>query len=397
MPNLMKPVCFLCIVLVSITACLAQAKLYTASFVGTMGPDTVFVETYTVINNHLYGKVLFRMFENHIGVFHVHFYPNGTIREFNMMAMDPANSSLPFAAKTAWRFPLNRTMMCANDTCTVLVSRRDEPQEVIVKQAASSMDFYGGTNPLFSLIEWNCVRLAKSCKKVLAPLTMTNSSVVSNISVRYTGQDSMLFGGPFIEYTKIRVDAEGRIISTDGTGTAYNFLVTKQAPIDIDQLAKRMTKAVSIGDPSPRDTVTASIQQSNLSVDYGRPYKRGRKIFGAVVPYDSVWRTGAAGATVLTLQHPIQIGKTIIPAGKYSLYTIPGPESWRLIFNKNINRWPTDPDRSKDLVAVPLQVKPLAVSQDPFTIEIQETKTGGILKFQWDMVEAYADFKILNE
>jgi Protein of unknown function (DUF2911) len=373
-----------------------QVKPYTASFIGKLGPDTVFVETYNVVNNHLYGKVLFRIFEDHIGEFNIHFYPNGTIREFNMMAMNPVNSSIPYSSKVAWRFPYNRTMLCANDSCTVFISRSDVPQEIVVKQAASSMDFYGGLTPLFSLVEWNCVRLAKSGKQVLGPLTMTNTSVVSTISVRYTGPDSVIFGGPFIEYTKIKVDSEGRILSTDGTGTVYNFLVSKQAPIDIDQLAKRISKRPGLGQPSPRDTVKTSVQQSTISVDYSRPYKRGRKIFGGVVPYDSVWRTGASNATVLSLQHPIQIDKTVIPAGKYSLYTIPNRQSWRLIFNTDLIRWPTDPDRSKDIAEVGLQIKPLEKFKDQFTIEIQETKTGGVLKFQWDNVEAFTDFKIIK-
>lgn len=387
----------LCATLLTVNYSLGQVKPYTASFVGTMGPDTVFVETYSVINNHLYGKVLFRMFETHIGVFNIHFYPNGTIREFTMMAMDPLNSSLPFQAQIAWRFPYNRTMVCANDSCTVYISRKDNPQEVVIKQAANHMDFYGGTNPLFSLIEWNCIRLAKSGKRILGPLQMTNSSAESEISVRYTDKHTMVFGGPFIEYTKVSVDTEGKIISTDGSGTAYNFLVTKQAPIDIDQLAKRMTKTLGIGDPSPRDTLNASIQTSSISVDYSRPFKRGRKIFGGIVPYDSVWRTGASNATVLTLPHPMQIGKTVIPEGQYSLYTIPGPQTWRLIFNTNTTKWPTDPDRTKDFAVVDLQVKTLNTPKDQFTIDIQETKAGGVLKFQWDTTEAYTDFKLLNK
>ncbi|GAB3959320.1 hypothetical protein GCM10028805_55210 [Spirosoma harenae] len=383
------------VMLFTVSISFGQVKPYTASFVGKMGPDTVFVETYSVINNHLYGKVLFRMFENHIGVFNIHFHPNGSIREFNMMAMDPMNSSLPYQATVAWRFPYNRTMVCENNECTVYVSRRDSLQELVVKQTVGSMDFYGGSNPLFSLMEWNCMRLAKSGKQTLGPLTTTNTSAVSNISVRYTGQNTMVFGGPFIEYTKINTDDEGRIISTDGTGSAYNFLVTKHPPIDIDQIAKRMAKAPVIGNPSPRDTLNVTIQKSPISVDYSRPHRRGRKIFGAVVPYDSVWRTGANNATVLTLPRKMQIGKTVIPAGKYSLYTIPSHQGWRLIFNTNTTRWPTDPDRTKDFAEVPLLVKTLPTPKDLFTIEIQETKAGGVLKILWDDLEAYTDFMLL--
>ena len=386
----------LLVILLTTTSSFSQIKPYTASFVGKLGPDTVFVETYSVINNHLYGKVLFRMFENHIGVFNVHFYPNGTIREFNWAAMDPVNSSLPFQATTN-QFPYYRTMICANDTCTFFISEKNSPQETVRKQTApAGMDFFGYLNPLFSLIEWNCVRLSNSGKQTLGPLHMTNSYSVSDLRVGYTAKDTMIFGGPFIEYTKIQVDAEGRIISTDGTGTPYNFLVTKHAPIDIDQLARRMAKSPDIGDPSPRDTLTVSIQKSPVRIDYSRPYKRGRKIFGGVVPYDSVWRTGASNATVLTLQQPMQLGKTVIPEGSYSLYTIPGRQAWRLIFNTDTMRWPTDPDRSKDIAEVALQLKTLDTPKDKFTIAIQETNAGGILKFQWDDVEAYTNFMLLK-
>lgn len=244
------------------------------------------------------------MFENHIGEFNVHFYPDGTIREFTMAAMDPTNSSLPFKATTS-RFPYFRTMICSNDTCTFFISEKNSPTETIRKQATASMDFFGYLNPLFSLIEWNCVRLAKSGKQALGPLRMTNSYIMSDISVRYANTDTMIFGGPFIEYTKIKVDQNGKIISSDGTGTVYNFLVTKHPPIDVDRLAKKMSKTSGIGEPSPRDTLNVTIQKSNISIDYSRPYKRGRKIFGGVIPYDSVWRTGASSATVLTLQNPI--------------------------------------------------------------------------------------------
>ncbi|GAB3640190.1 hypothetical protein GCM10027423_08260 [Spirosoma arcticum] len=364
---------------------------------GKLGPDTGFVETYTMVNNHLYGKVLFRMFDPYIGEFTIHFYPNGTIREFSMAAMDPVNSSIPLQPIVGWRFPFCRTMSCSADTCTFYISSKDNSTEIVRKQAVAGMDFYGGTNPLFSLVEWNCIRLAKSGKQMLGPLNMTNSGTASKISVRYTGEDTMVFGGPFIEYTKVQATAEGRVISTDGIGTPYNFLVTKHPPIDIDQLAKRMAKSPAIGFPSPRDTLQATIQKNRVKVDYGRPYRRGRKIFGGVVPYDSLWRTGANNATILTLPYDIQIGKSIIPKGQYSLYTIPRPTNWLLIFNTDTTTWPTDPDRRKDFAQVALQVKRLDTPKDQFTIDIQETKTGGVLKFQWDDVEAFTDFKEIKK
>ncbi|GAA4454091.1 hypothetical protein GCM10023189_20110 [Nibrella saemangeumensis] len=349
-----------------------------------------------MVNNHLYGKVLFRLFDTHIGVFSIHFHPDGTIREYSMTAMDPLNSSVPLQSKEGWRFPYSRTMSCTGDTCTFYISMMGSPTEVIRKQAAKGMDFYGGSNPLFSLMEWTCMRLAKSGKQALGSLHTTNSGTVSDISVRYTSRDTMVFGGPFIDYRPIRVDASGRILSTDGTGTPYNFIVTKHQPIDVDQLAKRMAKSPGIGFPSPRDTIRATIQNSRIEIDYGRPFKRGRKIFGSVIPYDSVWRTGANAATVLTLQNGIRIGKTIIPKGKYSLYTIPRRDSWLLIFNTDTTTWPTDPNRSKEVAQIPLHIRTLTTPKEQFTIDIQETKKGGILKLQWDITEAYTTFDIIK-
>src|ERR1700754_870602 len=125
---------------------------YTASFIGRMGTDTVLVETYTVVNNHLYGKAFIRVPEDYIGEFSIHFYPDGTIREFNINAMNPFNSSIPFQAKSGvFEFRLN--MNCLNDTCTYYNSEKDQPSETIFKHPAHKMDFVGGWVPLISLME----------------------------------------------------------------------------------------------------------------------------------------------------------------------------------------------------------------------------------------------------
>src|SRR5688572_31009718 len=141
-------------------------KLYTASFIGSMGVDTVLVETYTMINNHLYGKAFIRVPEDYIGEFSIHFYPDGSIREFNISAMDPSNSSIPFQAKTgAFGYRLN--MNCINDTCTYYNSEKNKHSETIFKHPARNMNFVGGWVPLISLMEWNCMRLVKSGKQNL--------------------------------------------------------------------------------------------------------------------------------------------------------------------------------------------------------------------------------------
>ena len=369
---------------------------YTASFIARMGVDTVSVETYTMINNHLYGKAFIRVPEDYIGEFSIHFYPNGSIREFNINAMDAFNSSVPFQAKTG-SFEYRLNMNCKDDTCTYYNSKKGLYSEYIVKWAAREMDFVGGWVPLISLMEWQCMRLMKSRKQKL-PLKMINHDIgVYDIGVLLLNQDTVIFGGPFLEYTKIKIDKEGKILNTNGIGTPWSYFVTKHDPIDIDQIAKRMAKTKGIGIPSPTKTFQSSIQNSKIDMAYGSPYRRSRVIFGGVVPYDSVWRTGAGSATTIRLENNIRIGKTLIPKGQYSIYTIPHKNEWQLIFNTDIKTWPTDPNRSKDFAQVTIPVKKTDKINEQFTIEIQETKKGGELRFSWDDIIAVAEFEVIKD
>lgn len=369
---------------------------YTASFIGRMGVDTVLVETYTMINNHLYGKAFVRVPEDYIGEFSIHFYPDGSIREFNVSAMDPFNSSVPFPAKSgAFEYRLN--MNCKNDTCTYYNSITGVMNEKIYRHPAQKVDFVGGWVPFISLMEWQCMRLMQSGQPAI-PLKMINHNIgVYDIGVHFLNKDTIIFGGPFLEYTKIKIDQAGKILSLDGIGTPWNYYVDKHNPINIDEVAKRMAKTPGIGIPSPTETIQSDIQGSKIELTYGRPYKRGRPIFGGVVPYDTLWRTGANGPTVLTLQDAIKIGNTLIPKGEYSIYTVPQKEAWTLIFSTDLKSWPTDPNRSKDFVQVAIPVEKSKNIRQQFTIEIVETKKSGELRFCWDDVVAVAKFEVMKK
>jgi len=369
---------------------------YSATFVATLGTDTVMVETYNMVNNHLYGKAFIRVPEDYVGEFDIHFYPDGSIRTFRIAALDPVNSSVPFPGKSRM-LSYYQNMLCQNDTCYWFASHIGANGEYLNKHPASSMHFIGGWTPILSLFEWNALRLRNAGSEML-PLRMMNDYIgVYDIAIRAAGKDSLVFGGPFLEYTKIKTDADGRITTIDGTGTPWNYKVTKHPPMDIYDLARRMQKTPGIGVPSPEVIEHYKVANTAFEVAYGKPFKRGRKIFGGIVPYDSVWRTGAGHPTVLSLGEDIKIGKTIIPKGKYSLYTIPRQDKWTLIFNTDLKKWPTDPNREKDLAEVELKVNRLPKAVEQFKIDITEDRKGGILKLIWDDVEAYTPFEVVKK
>lgn len=98
----------------------------------------------------------------------------------------------------------------------------------------------------------------------------------------------------------------------------------------------------------------SSIQQNGIEVevDYSRPYVKGREIFGSLVPYDKVWRTGANEATVISFNKDVFIAGQRLAEGDYSLWTIPNPESWTIIFNESTGQWGTSYDESKDILRI---------------------------------------------
>ena len=103
---------------------------------------------------------------------------------------------------------------------------------------------------------------------------------------------------------------------------------------------------------SPNASVTQTIGTTNVRITYGRPQVNDRTIFGDLVPYGEVWRTGANEATTVSVSSDVAIEDEPLSAGTYSLYTIPGPEEWTLIFNTAADQWGTNYDADKDALRV---------------------------------------------
>jgi len=91
--------------------------------------------------------------------------------------------------------------------------------------------------------------------------------------------------------------------------------------------------------PSPPATATGTINGATITIDYSSPSVKGRKIWGGLVPYDKVWRAGANEATLFTTSKDILVEGKKLPAGKYSLYAIPGEKDWVIIFNSKTGQW----------------------------------------------------------
>jgi hypothetical protein len=143
--------------------------------------------------------------------------------------------------------------------------------------------------------------------------------------------------------------------------------------------------------PSPPGTAEVTLKGKRITVDYSRPSMRGRKIMGGVVPYGQVWRTGANEATTLTTEADLNIGGTNVPAGKYTLYTLPSEGTWKLIINKQTGQWGTQYDESQDLARIDLKKSPLNQPVEQFTISFnKKNDSTADLVLKWETTELSA-------
>jgi hypothetical protein len=111
---------------------------------------------------------------------------------------------------------------------------------------------------------------------------------------------------------------------------------------------------------------------------------RGRVIFGTIVPWGEVWCTGANAATQFNTSVDLKLGDPVIPAGRYTLWTIPTPTGAQLLFNQQTGQWGTDHDPSKDAIRVDLRQEELAEGVERFTIAVVPLGKAGEIRFDWD-------------
>ena len=154
---------------------------------------------------------------------------------------------------------------------------------------------------------------------------------------------------------------------------------------------------------SPHETINSKFDGNRVIVVYGRPYSKDpksgqlRQIWGTLVPYGKVWRTGADEATLFLTQQPIELGGTLVPAGAYTLYTLPAADgSARLIVSKQVGQWGSDPyDEKADFARIDLKAEHLDTQLDQFTMALEKNPDGGgLLKLAWEKTQFSVPFTL---
>ena len=148
--------------------------------------------------------------------------------------------------------------------------------------------------------------------------------------------------------------------------------------------------------PSPTAAFSQKVGLTEVSINYSRPSKKGRAIFGDLVPYDKLWRTGANSATKISFSDDVKIGGKDLPAGTYALFTIPGEKEWTIIFNKNSNQSGTgNYKESEDALRLTVKSRKIEDTIETLFIIIEDVKpTSAVIELGWESTIVHVPLEV---
>jgi hypothetical protein len=149
---------------------------------------------------------------------------------------------------------------------------------------------------------------------------------------------------------------------------------------------------------SPKETQALNDGDLKVEIVYSRPSKKGRDIFGALVPYDKIWRTGANEASEFHTNKSLSFNGQTLPSGTYSIWSQPGPNTWKIIFNSTIPNWGindegvADRNPDTDFIVVDVASEIVAETAELFTMKLEKANTGYTMMISWDNTKVTVPF-----
>ncbi|HUH26124.1 MAG TPA: DUF2911 domain-containing protein, partial [Flavobacterium sp.] len=161
--------------------------------------------------------------------------------------------------------------------------------------------------------------------------------------------------------------------------------------------AMQVNAQVKTPQASPKSEIEQTIGLTKVEVDYNRPAKKGRLVFGDLVPYGKVWRTGANENTTVEFSTDVEINGTTLSAGKYALYTIPKAQNWDVVFYKTTDNWGLPQTWNEENIVAKTTVNPSTLTKDVeyFTIAVNPINFDeGTLDISWEKTIVHIPFKV---
>lgn len=377
----MRNLIFAFLIVSLFTACSSQNS-NESYFVTKLGDDTLAVEQFLKTDSGMAATVILRSPETRFSQYTLELDDTGGITR---MQRTDYPTSVGFSGEGA----LTQSIVRQGDSLNVQFYGEEEARTYMAPYEPGVLPFIDMVHWPFELAFNSAVATGQDT--VNQPLLSGNR--ISNFIIADIEDDSMTIRHPFRGVMGVNVSPEGNIQHLDAGLTTRKLKVDRVNYVDMNALAERFAQN-PIGELSGAISAEYSIGSANFRVDYGSPQKRGRDLFGGIVPYGERWRTGANRATHFYTSENIQIGDLDIPSGEYTLFTIPEKDGGTLIINSETGQNGNSYDESQDFGRVPMQVEQTDEMTEAFTITVEETDEGGRLNLIWGNTVYYVNFSI---
>ena len=366
----------------------AQAQVDSAALVTVLGRDTLTLERWVRTPTRVTAEAVVRSPRTTYRRYVLDLAPDGSMRRFEERVFDPSagdtqtRTEVVEAVDGGW----SRTFTRGDSVAT---SRVEAPREAL---------------PWVDLVHWPfelVLMRARGGQGGPAPLLSGGRPLVYRVAPAEGGGWTLTH--PTRGPSTVQVDAQGRLVSLDAAGTTRKVIVSRVPWLEVQGPAARWAQADregrGIGELSGRGREEATVAGARILVDYGTPVRRGRDIFPGVVRWGEVWRTGANRATHFTTDRALVLGDPAtgtlqVPAGEYTLFSIPQEDGGWLIVNRQTGQNGTAYDAARDLGRVRMRRGTLAEPVEVFTIRAQPAGEGGVLRLSWDDSEFTIPFRV---
>lgn len=264
-----------------------------------------------------------------------------------------------------------------------------------------TMEYKAGALPFIDMVHWPFelgLHAAKKAGQDTLHQYLVSGNNLSDFIIARISPDSMTIRHPFRGVMGVNVDQAGNLKLLDAGLTTRKLKVYRESNVDIDAIAKRFAQldkeGKSFGSLSGAEVEKANVHGAEITIEYGTPHKRNRQIFGGIVKWGELWRTGANRATHFSTSKDLMMGKLKVPAGEYTLFTIPETDGGTLIINKQKGQTGTAYNSENDLGRIPMKISSQDEITEIFTIKAEENGKNGILKLIWDQTVFSVDFSI---
>ncbi len=353
------------------------------AFVTKLGNDTLAVETFELTEDGMNAKVVLRSPRTVLSSYQLTLDESGGIQKMITNRHDPDEG---FKSEGA---------------LYQLIEREGDSLKIQIETSSGLRTFMApyeeGTLPFIDMVHWPYELALKQAYRsgrdtVMQPLL--SGRRISDFVIARLDTDSMTIRHPFRGVMGVDVSGSGHLMMLDAGLTTRKLKVYRHRDADIDAIGKRFAAGPEFGELSGAAEMEYNVHGETFYLTYGTPRKRGRTIFGGIVPWGERWRTGANRATHFTTSADLRFGDLEVPAGEYTLFTIPEEDGGILIINTQTGQNGNSYNQEMDLGRVPMTISTQDEVREVFTITVEEEGEGGVLKLIWDQTVFSVPFLI---